>query len=163
VGAADHDRLAALWDRHADDVYGYARRRVGADDAPDVVAEVFAVAVAHPDRVPDDALPWLYRTAWNVISNLWRADQRRARLVAVADREVSDPAMGVVERAVLFAALAELSDADREMLLLNAWEGLDGRRAAAAAGCSAATYAVRLHRARRRLEQALARVEEVAP
>jgi RNA polymerase sigma-70 factor (ECF subfamily) len=129
-----------------------------------MVAEVFTVAVAHPDRVPDDALPWLYRTAWNVISNLWRADQRRARLVAVADREVSDPAIDVVERATLFAALAELSDADREALLLNAWEGLDGRHAAAAAGCSAATYAVRLHRARRRLEQALARAdEEVAP
>jgi RNA polymerase sigma-70 factor, ECF subfamily len=164
VGAAHHDRLAALWDRHADDVYAYARRRVGADDAPDVVAEVFAVAVAHPDRIRDDALPWLYRTAWNVIANLWRADQRRARLVTVADQETTDPAIDVVERAGLFAALAELSDADREVLLLNAWEGLEGRRAAAAAGCSAATYAVRLHRARRRLEQALARAdEEVAP
>jgi RNA polymerase sigma-70 factor (ECF subfamily) len=136
---------------------------VGADDAPDVVAEVFAVAVAHPDRVPDDTLPWLYKTAWNVISNLWRTDQRRARLVAVAT-EVGDPAVDVVERAALFDALASLSDTDREALLLTAWEGLDGPRAAVAARCTTATFAVRLHRARRRLERALTRAdEEVAP
>jgi RNA polymerase sigma-70 factor (ECF subfamily) len=155
--------LAALWDRHADQLYAYARRRVGASDAPDVVAEVFAVAVAHPGKVPDDALPWLYRTAWNVIANLWRADQRRARLVGVAT-EAADPAVDVVELDAMLGALATLSDDDREALLLTAWEGLDGRRAAAAAGCSAATFAVRLHRARRRLERALTLAdEEVAP
>ena len=44
-------------------LYTYARRRVGASVAPNVVADVFAVVVAHPERVPDDALLWLYRTA----------------------------------------------------------------------------------------------------
>ena len=159
MGAADHDRLTDLWDRHADQVYAYARRRVGASDAPDVVAEVFAVAVAHSSKVPDDALPWLYRTAWNVIANLWRAEQRRARLTGAAQESV-DPAVAVVERAALADALATLSDTDREALLLTAWEGLDARRAAAAAGCSAATFAVRLHRARRRLERSMNRDEE---
>jgi RNA polymerase sigma-70 factor, ECF subfamily len=163
VGASDHDRLATLWDRHADQVYAYARRRVGATDAPDVVAEVFAVAVSHPGRVPDDALPWLYRTAWNVIANVWRSNERRARFLSVTP-DAPDPAIGVVERAALFEVLASLSDTDREALLLTAWEGLDGRRAAAAAGCSTATFAVRLHRARRRLEVKMARDdEEVAP
>jgi RNA polymerase sigma-70 factor (ECF subfamily) len=162
VGAADHDRLTDLWDRHADQVYAYARRRVGADDAPDVVAEVFAVAVAHPGKVPDDALPWLYRTAWNVISNLWRADQRRRRPVPVFG-DVDDVGAEVAERAALLDALAGLSDADREALMLTAWEGLDGRRAAAAAGCSAATFAVRVHRARARFERALAAAGEEVP
>jgi RNA polymerase sigma-70 factor, ECF subfamily len=162
VGAADHDRLTALWDRHADQVYAYARRRVGADDAPDVVAEVFAVALAHPGKVPDDALPWLYRTAWNVIANMWRADRRRARPLPRAS-DAADVGVDVVERAALFDALATLSDADREALMLTAWEGLDGRRAAAAAGCSAATFAVRLHRARSRFERALAAAGEEVP
>jgi DNA-directed RNA polymerase specialized sigma24 family protein len=162
VGAADHDRLTDLWDRHADQVYAYARRRVGASDAPDVVAEVFAVAVAHPGKVPDDALPWLYRTAWNVISNMWRAQARRARPLPMVIG-AGDVGVEVVERAAFFEALATLSDTDREALMLTAWEGLDGRRAAAAAGCSAATFAVRLHRARSRFERAIAEAGEEVP
>jgi RNA polymerase sigma-70 factor (ECF subfamily) len=157
--SGDGDRAAVLWDQHADAVYAYARRRVGASAAPDVVAEVFAVVVAHPERVPGDALPWLYRTAWNVIANLRRSEARRVPLlldVVASD----DPAGAVVERGAVTAALSQLSDADREALLLTAWEGLDARRAALAAGCSPATFAVRLHRARRRLERALAMNEK---
>jgi RNA polymerase sigma-70 factor (ECF subfamily) len=160
VVPADDDRAAVLWDQQADAVYAYARRRVGATAAPDVVADVFAVVVAHPERVPEDALPWLYRTAWNVIANLRRADARSSSIGFEAP-SVADPGSVVAERSALTAALAELSDADREAILLTAWEGLDAKRAAAAAGCSAGTFAVRLHRARRRLERALAIAEEV--
>jgi RNA polymerase sigma-70 factor (ECF subfamily) len=148
----DDDRLATLWDRHADQVYAYARRRVGASDAPDVVPEVFSVAVAKVAKVPDEALPWLYRTAWNVIANHWRAEERRARLV-VAARNSRDPADDVVESAALVDVLTSLSDADREALLLTAWEGLDVSDAARVAGCTRSTMSVRLHRARRRLER----------
>jgi RNA polymerase sigma-70 factor (ECF subfamily) len=56
----------------------------------------------------------------------------------------------------VLAALARLGDADRELLTLVAWHGLSPREAARVVGCSAATYFVRLHRARRRLEQAMA-------
>ncbi len=52
-------------------------------------------------------------------------------------------------------ALQTLSDGDRELLLLVAWEQLDARDLAAVLGCSVPTTAVRLHRARRRLRQAL--------
>jgi RNA polymerase sigma-70 factor (ECF subfamily) len=123
------------------------------------VADVFAVVVAGPDRVPEDPLPWLYRTAWNMIANLRRSE---ARLPPVFGATTSDdPESIVVERGVLLGALAELSDTDREALLLTAWEGLDTRRAAAAAGCSTTAFSVRLHRARRRLERAVALGEEV--
>ena len=44
-----------------------------------------------------------------------------------------------------------LSDDDRETLALIAWDGLQPREAALVTGCSAATFAVRAHRARRRL------------
>jgi RNA polymerase sigma-70 factor (ECF subfamily) len=163
LAASDDDFLATLWDRHAEEVYAYARRRVGASDAPDVVSEVFVVAVAKRAKVPDDALPWLYRTAWNVIANHWRADDRRARLVVAATTS-PDPAVGVAERTALIGALATLSDRDREALLLTAWEGLDASAAAQVVGCSTSTFTVRLHRARRRLEQALAlHDEEVTP
>ena len=161
MGTSRDHRWADLWDRHADTVYAFARRRVGPDDAPDVVAEVFAVAMEHPERVPDEALPWLLRTAWNIISNHWRAAARRQRprlaVVEVAD----DPGEVVADRHRLLAALHTLSDADREALMLVAWEGLDGVTAAEVAGCSPSAFAVRLHRARLRLE-ALLNGEELA-
>ena len=165
VSSGDNSRAAVLWDRFADDVYAYARRRVGASAAPDVVAEVYMVVVANPAKVPDDALPWLYRTAWNVIMNMRRADARRSDLVKrlPRDRDVIDPSAVVSERETMLAALDGLSPSDREALLLVAWEGLDTSRAAAAAGCSSATFSVRLHRARGRLERALGNELEVDP
>jgi RNA polymerase sigma-70 factor (ECF subfamily) len=48
-----------------------------------------------------------------------------------------------------------LSELDQEALRLVGWEELDLAAAALAMGCSRATMAVRLHRARRRLERAL--------
>ncbi len=154
-----HDRLATLWDRHADQVYAYACRRLGREGAADVVADVFAVAVGHPDRIPDDALPWLYVVARNVIANRRRAAARQRAIterVALNARDGTDePADVFAERTAIAAALDQLSDHDREALWLTSWEGLDARRAAVVAGCSVGAFAVRLHRARRRLTDAL--------
>ena len=86
------------------------------------------VVVTKPAKVPDDALPWLYRTAWNVIMNHRRADARRAALpdrLPRGTRRRADPADVVADRERVLAALDALSDADREALLLVAWEGLD--------------------------------------
>jgi RNA polymerase sigma-70 factor (ECF subfamily) len=56
-------------------------------------------------------------------------------------------------------ALAELDERDREVLMLMAWEGLSGREAAAALGCSDTAYRIRLHRARKRLRQRFAALD----
>ncbi len=57
----------------------------------------------------------------------------------------------------LRVALDQLSESDREVLLLIAWEELSPTQAAAVLGIKAATVRVRLHRARRRLARALVR------
>jgi DNA-directed RNA polymerase specialized sigma24 family protein len=56
----------------------------------------------------------------------------------------------------VLAALGRLSESQREVLRLAAWEGMDARRAGAVLGCSPAAYTLRLHRARRRLAKELA-------
>jgi len=148
-----------MYRRHAGQVYAYARRRCGADDAPEVVADTFLVAWRRLDHVPADALPWLLGVARKVIGNHRRSAGRRAslqsRLEASRPQVMEDPIPGVDATVDVGRALDRLLPAEREALLLVAWERLDIARAAAAAGCSRATFSVRLHRARRRLMKEL--------
>jgi len=66
-------------------------------------------------------------------------------------------------RSEVAAALLELSEQDREVLLLSAWYDLTARQASVVMGCTAATFAVRLHRARKRFATALAHADRTQP
>lgn len=155
-------RLEALFHAHAGAVRAYARRRIGAAGADDTVSEVFAIAWRRLDDVPDQALPWLLGCARRVLAHQHRRAGRDAALVDRLEQfaSVSSAAVGWAgDDDALATAFARLSDRDREILLLIAWEGLDTGQAAAVMGCSRNTLAVRFHRARRRLAAALDRVE----
>lgn len=154
--------FAALWDEHAPRVQAYALRHVDRDTAQEVVSETFLVAWRRWADVPAEPLPWLLVVARNTIAN-HRRSHHRARLLAteVARLEyvmprTSDTTDGLVaERDELLRALGRLTTREREALLLVAWDGLTPAQAAAVARCSPSAFAVRLHRARRRLDAAL--------
>jgi DNA-directed RNA polymerase specialized sigma24 family protein len=154
-------RLERLFDEHAATVRAYALRRIDGASAEDTVMEVFVIACRRLDQVPAEPLPWLLACARRVLANQRRgADRQRAlagRLAVAAAPGLSECELGGDS---LLRALAELSERDREVLLLIAWEGLGPAQAAAALECSRATLAVRLHRARRRLAAALQRVQQ---
>ena len=154
------ERFTGLYDGYRPRVYAYAVSRGGRQMADEVVSEVFLVAWRKLDELPDDPLPWLLVTARNVIGNEFRAAVRQESLTAELRSWVSETAMDVAdevsERQAVLRALAALPEADRELLTLSAWHGLSPRDAASVVGCSGATYFVRLHRARRRLEKAMA-------
>ncbi|MBO2451223.1 sigma-70 family RNA polymerase sigma factor [Actinomadura barringtoniae] len=159
----DHDRFSELYAACYPDVLRFAARRTDADQARDVAAETFLIAWRRFADVPGEAerLPWLYGVARNVPANQLRGERRRERLgaqIRSARRETPAPdhAGGVAASLDVRAALDRLSDRDREVLQLVAWEGLDVAAAAMVVGCSPRTLAVRLHRARKRLEKALA-------
>jgi RNA polymerase sigma-70 factor (ECF subfamily) len=78
-----------------------------------------------------------------------------AEISVSACRYPGEGALAGVTDPVLAVALVRLSDADRELLLLIAWDGLSPSEAAAVLGIKPATARVRLLRARRRLTQAL--------
>ena len=161
-------RWESLYASHAEQVFTYASRRVGTDDAADVVADTFLVAWRRLGDVPEDALPWLYAAARNVISNTRRAEIRRdalrARLASLEGPEIGhDPAAVVEARADIVAAMRLLPQTEREALVLVGWEDLDPRRAAAVVGCSPGTFAVRVHRGRRHLMKALYPREPASP
>lgn len=111
-----------------------------------------------------EPLPWLYAVARNTLGNVLRGRARDAALdirvsassfAGVPSVQV-DHADTVVQSVQVAAALRRLSVRDQEALQLIAWEDLDLAAAAQVVGCSAATFAVRLHRARRRLGRLLA-------
>jgi RNA polymerase sigma-70 factor (ECF subfamily) len=158
------DRFEKLYERHASEVLAYARRRTDTDTAEDIAAEVFATAWRRIDDVPEGAaLPWLYGTARNVLANEIRARRRRhglAERAAAAVRTQSMRGEDSDRSEDVLAALGKLNVEEQEVLMLTAWEELDGRQAAVVLGCSPTAYRIRLHRARRKLRQQLAAEQE---
>lgn len=153
------DRFESLFAAHHGAVRAYALRRAAPHLAQDAVAETFTVAWRRLDDVPDDPLPWLLGVTRRTLANLRRGEARAGALAErVAHHEpatTTDPAEAVDDAAAIRAALATLSESDRETLMLVAWDGLEPADAAQVVGCTKTTFNVRLHRARRRLAAAL--------
>lgn len=147
-----------------DDLFRYAVRRVGPDAADDLVADVFLVAWRRRAEVPAGAERlWLFGVAANLVANVRRGQARRERLLTrMAGEPVDDErdlGEAVSAAAQVRAVLATLSDLEQEALRLTEWEQLALGEAAQVAGCSQATFRVRLHRARRRLAARLADID----
>jgi RNA polymerase sigma-70 factor (ECF subfamily) len=153
-------RFEALFRSHAAAVRTYVCRRYDADAADDVVADVFVIVWRRLGDVPDDPLPWLLGVARKVLANRRRGAARHRALLSRVRSEPLEamPAVGAQSdfgESVL-RVLNGLRERDREVLLLVAWEGLNGAQAAKVLGVSPNTFAARLSRARRRFAVALA-------
>lgn len=165
--AGGEEAFSATFDAHAPAVLRFARRRLESQDAAwDVVSDTFTAAWRHWERRPaaDQVLPWLYAIAANAVRSRQRAAGRQGRLVtrlsAAELRHVPDLADGVVSVRVVAEAFARLSETDREVLTLVAWEGLtDARSIGLVLGLSPGTARARIHRARRRLKALLAQAD----
>jgi len=158
-------RFRALFDAHYDRVHAYAARRAGASVADDVAATTMGIAWRRLDEIdPRLELPWLLTTARNVVSTTIRGEvRRRERDQTAAPEAVPDLAGAVAERSAISTALAALSDADRELLLLCTWDDVAPADAARALGLAPSTVRVRLHRARRRFRDAYESAEATYP
>lgn len=155
------ERFVVLFRTHWAAVHAYARRRTSGDaDAHDVAAETFTVAWRRLADIPEDhALPWLYRTAANVLANQTRSSRRRERLRNHA-ADQPHPHRPLLDEAVvadesLRTAFAALPDGERELLLLVAWEGLTNDEIATVLGVTTNAAALRVSRARAHFEDAL--------
>ena len=139
----DFERIYA---EHADAVRAYVGRRAPRDVVDDLVSETFLVCLRRLDVVPAEPLPWLYAVARKILANERRKGGRELPgpvEVAYEPEPVGD--------AELARAFAQLSERDREVLRLVAWEGLSPRDAATVLDCSAVACRVRYHRAKSRL------------
>lgn len=162
IAMTPDERFQALYDAHAGAVLSYARRRAARADADDVLAEVFLVAWRRLDEVPSaQERVWLLGVARRALANQRRGSARqgalRERLVVHAQPPAFASPFPPAGQTRLGRALASLSESDRELLLLLAWEGLSNEEAARVLEIGSRALRVRLHRARRRLADALAR------
>lgn len=153
--AGDRDAFLELFNRHASAVHGYLSRRGGVDNADDLLAEVWLQAFRSRSTYDGhyaDARPWLYGIARNVLRAHWRIQSRlnTSSLESTFDpwAEV-DARIAALELAEpLRRALSSLSDDEREVLLLVAWEHLSPTQAAVVLNIPPGTARSRLHRAR---------------
>ncbi len=156
-------RFEAVYTDTYEQILGYATRRCDtAEDAADVVAETFVIAWRKIDALPSgtESRLWLYGVARNVLANHRRGLVRRRSRQVELDTDIADlyaySPEGSVELGAIARTFRELSDDDRELLSLVAWEGLDHGEIARVLDCSRNAVRVRLHRARRRFSKALA-------
>ena len=165
---AEHGRawFEETFTAHFDRVLRYALLRTDRETAREVASQTFLIAWRRREGVTGPVLPWLLAVARNVLAEQRRAASRRHRLmdrVAHSSQRESaepDPAEAVAERDAVVLAFLQLSESDREVLRLVAWDRLTNDEAAAVIGCSPTAFAVRLARARHRLESRLAAQED---
>jgi RNA polymerase sigma-70 factor (ECF subfamily) len=155
-----HESFQAVFDSCASRVLAFALRRTDSrEDAEDITAETFAVAWRRREEMPVAPLPWLYAIAGNVLRNHRRSGRRlgrlRSKLAGQPRAQGGDHADLIAENNAFAIAFASLSETQREVLRLVAWEGVDSVDGAIALGCSETAFKVRLHRARKELQKRL--------
>ena len=164
----EYERLYRV---NAQAVYAYCLRRTTTDEAKDAMADVFVVAWRRFEDMPkgDEALPWLYGVAKNVLSDKQRSARRRDRLFARAasdfEAAVPGPEVQIVrksEHEAVVAALGRLPEKDREIILLVEWEGLSREKVAEMMYLSRSAIDKRMARAYKRMAKSFgARNEDV--
>jgi len=170
VREGDNSAFSELYRAHAPVVYHVVRSTLGGRggdrDAADVVQDTFVRALERLDSLqsPDRFRPWLLSIARNAATDTLRA-RSRSDLPPDQDapEELADPARGpdeVVRLAELTelvrGAVADLAPRDAAAVTMVTQLGYSLEEVAAVFGITHGAAKVLLHRARRRLRDALA-------
>jgi RNA polymerase sigma factor (sigma-70 family) len=169
--AAQRSRFETIWREHRHHVLAYCLRRASSADAEDACAETFLVVWRRIDEIPPapKTLPCLYGIARKSLSNQTRAFHRRGRLhtklTNLGMAPAADPMLVVVQRAddkVVTDAVRRLKPVDREIVMLDVWEGLSRAEIADVMDMTRAAVDQRIHRAYQKLSRALEPVLEIS-
>jgi RNA polymerase sigma-70 factor (ECF subfamily) len=165
----DADAVSEIYARHVDAVFAFAVRRCRSpEDVADLVSTVFLEmlsAAAGYDRRRGEVRPWLLGIATRCLADQRRADYRRSQLLTRlgtvpelrGDEHERVEAMLDAARLAPSAqrAVAELTEAEQDLFLLVAHDGLSVADAARALGLTPVAGRMRLARARRKLRAAI--------
>ncbi|NIV29817.1 MAG: sigma-70 family RNA polymerase sigma factor [Anaerolineae bacterium] len=162
----DPSAFAELYDRYQPAIYRYIFYRVGdVATAEDLTGEVFVRLVEKIDRFAYRGRPllaWLYTIARNLVMDYHR--QAGRSLPLSFDRrlatEATDPEEAVERRLTqrrVAAAIARLTEGQRQVILLKFIEGLDNETTARTLGKSIGAVKALQHRALAALRRILER------
>ena len=169
----DLDRFGEIFDRHAQAIFRFLGRRIGPDDAGDLLGDVFLAAFearVRYDGSHGSALPWLYGISSNLLRKHFRRRaselRRLERMAGQSDlHDHADAVTAQVDAQTRLQGMAklleELPAGERDALLLHAWEELTYDEIAGALGIPVGTVRSRLNRVRRRLRAAADEIERV--
>ena len=160
------EAFEAMYRAHAPRLFGLASRMVGAEEAEDLLQEIFLAAHRKLASYRGDASlgTWLFRLARNLCVDFLRS--RRAGMARqtgsldapdappIASRP--GPILGVVDRLDLERALPLLPPGAREIFVLHDVEGLEHREVGRLLAISEGASKSQLHKARRRLRALIA-------
>lgn len=164
----DDERLTRLYMDTRKDLLAFLLRRCAtAEDAADCLAETYRVAWEKRERIPSghDGRPWLFGVARNAAREARRGGERRAATShALAAAAESFYTVATPEDNALDTALSELSELDREIVMMLSTDGLPSREVASILGLSPNAVRIRAHRARTKLRTLMSQgdAEEVA-
>jgi len=172
-GSEIPDSVEVIYDRYAPQVERWARRLAGPRiDPEDLLHDIFLVVMRrrHEFRGEARVTTWLFRITQQVVRWRRRNDTIRRWLwgkhgQAYADAlaSVPTPVEEVLRREQslhLYAALDRLPEKYRTVLVLFALDGMSGEAIAELTGDEVGNVWVRLHRARTKLAEVLAALEE---
>ncbi|MBB3159204.1 RNA polymerase sigma-70 factor (ECF subfamily) [Microbacterium proteolyticum] len=154
----DESDFVVLFREHHNAVLRFIERRVSdREAAADLTMDCFEIAWRKRDPRDPFGLPWLYRTARNLIANEYRRRDREGALWTQIEEHVrtlaseAEPAM----TARLLDAIRALPEREREILWLTYWEELSAAEVAVVIGLSEGAVWTRLNRLRARLRPLL--------
>jgi RNA polymerase sigma-70 factor (ECF subfamily) len=174
---SDASAFAELYDFYLPRIYGFIARRVGERAvAEDLTAMTFERALGtlrRGDFRNESFGGWLYRVASNAIVDQVRRDRRTVPLgggngaagddgreedreIRLGDEAATGAFAAALDRDVVRRALLRLPEAQRRLLVLKFFDGLELDELCTTLGCSRPTFAVKLHRALRALRAAVA-------
>ena len=132
----------------------YLVRRVSPSDVEDLASRIFEIAWAKRSEAPKGfELPWLYRIAGFVVANHRRTEKVKENFLALFRPRDSAPsaediALGDLS---LSEAWAKLTPAERQVISLSSFEGLDNADSARVLEISTNAFALRLSKAKAKL------------
>lgn len=154
----DDERFRRLYVETSQDLLAFLLRRCPtAEDAADCLSETCRIVWEKRQRIPsgDDARPWLFGVARNVLRRELASAEREAE--AARELAVAAQRSGAVTstNAAALTALGTLSPLDQEIITMLAWDDLAPREVAVILGLSPNVVRVRAHRAREQLRNTL--------
>jgi RNA polymerase sigma-70 factor (ECF subfamily) len=154
---------ASLYERHSDRIFGFCLYQLGSrSEAEDALQTTFLYALRALQKgvTPDVEAAWLLTIAHNVCRTTWRSRSNRSRRETPRDLDAMNDFLPAPERdgdtlMGLEAALADIPESQRQVILLREWQGLSYREIAEQLGITQTAVEMLIFRARRSLADRL--------